>query len=95
MNRKTVKSLLATVLLSAAVHAWAAEPDATAPANPERAGVPVGVFSGEFVDGAPVYRLPRLVVVASRKAGPAKLEGKEHLARTKQAPPTKKPGPPA
>jgi len=96
MNRKTVQSLLAPLLLSAAVHAWAAEPVVTAPATPERAGVPmVGVFSGEFVDGVAVYRLPRLVVVASRKAELAKLEGKEHLARTKQAPPTKKAGPPA
>ena len=96
MNRKkTVKSLLTTLLLSAAVHAWAAEPVITASADPERAGVPtVGVFSGEFVDGVPVYLLPRLVVATSRKAGLAKLEGKEHLARTKQAPPTKKAGPP-
>lgn len=95
MNRQAVKSLLATLLLASAVHAWAAEPVVTAPANPERAGVPmVGVFSGEFVNGVPVYRLPRLVVVASRKAELAKLEREEHLVRTKQTP-TKKAGPPA
>ena len=33
-----------------------------------------GIFTGEFVDGAPVYRFPSVIVVAIRKAEPAKRE---------------------
>jgi hypothetical protein len=63
------RSLLAAALVATATQAWAC--DTAAPgqsgANAANAAM-VGVFTGEFVNGAPVYRLPRLAVVASRKA---------------------------
>ncbi len=51
--------------------------DAPAPqaAGNAYAGRPlVGVFTGEFVDGAPVYRFPAVIVTGSRKAEPARSE---------------------
>ena len=41
--------------------------------------------TGEYVDGAPVYRLPAVTVVASRKAELARLEREEHVARAPKA----------
>ncbi len=45
---------------------------APAPAAPTDARVE-GVFTGEFVDGVPVYRLPSLTVVADRDAEIARM----------------------
>ena len=45
----------------------------------------VGVFTGEYVNGAPVYRLPPVVVVASRKVERAKLGHEEQSTRARQA----------
>jgi hypothetical protein len=38
------------------------------------AGQMPGVFTGEFLDGAPVYRFPAVVVTGSRKPRPAERE---------------------
>ena len=35
----------------------------------------VGVFTGEFVDGMPLYRFPTIEVVGSRRAGNGELGG--------------------
>ena len=45
----------------------------------------VGVFTGEFVNGAPVYQLPPVTVVASRRVEQAKLEREEQSMRARQA----------
>jgi hypothetical protein len=45
----------------------------------------VGVFTGEFVDGAPVYRLPSVIVVAARKVELVKMEREEQATRAKEA----------
>jgi len=78
--------LLGAVLVATATDTWAAEaaparPPTATPASPEI----VGVFSGEFVNGAPVYRLPPISVVASREAALARLERQEQLARARQS----------
>jgi hypothetical protein len=43
------------------------------------------LFTGRFVDGVPVYQLPALAVVASRKAELAKIDRDESTKRIRQA----------
>jgi len=63
------RSLLAAALVATAMQAWACDTNAPGQGAPNAANATVvGVFSGEFVNGAPVYRLPPVAVVASRKA---------------------------
>ena len=38
------------------------------PGSPSAEGSYVGVFTGEFVDGRPLYRLPTIEVVGSRRS---------------------------
>jgi uncharacterized protein YjiS (DUF1127 family) len=78
-------SLLTAGLIATATPASAAE--ATYPQTASKAYTQgqSGVFTGKFVDGAPVYRLPPIVVVASRKVELAKMEREEQLTRAKQA----------
>jgi hypothetical protein len=45
----------------------------------------VGVFTGNFANGMPVYRLPPVSVIAHRKAEEAKKTREEREARLKQA----------
>src|SRR5437899_4501046 len=61
-------SLLAGALIATAtpISAEATHPPTTSKERTQERIV--GVFTGEFVDGAPVYRLPSVVVVAARKA---------------------------
>src|SRR4029077_19466439 len=66
-------ALAATVALGA--RAEAADPRPTTKVSAETQLV--GVFTGEYVNGAPLYRLPPLMVVASRKA--TKLDREEQL----------------
>jgi len=49
-----------------------------APTTP--AGSMVGQFTGEIVDGRPLYRLPSITVRASRKAELAKMAAEERQA---------------
>jgi len=37
------------------------------PSHPADAAPYVGVFTGEFVDGKPLYRFPRIEVIGSRR----------------------------
>lgn len=71
-------AVAATVALAA--RAEAADPRSTTKVSAETQLV--GVFTGEYVNGAPLYRLPPLVVVASRKA--TKVDREEQLTRAQQ-----------
>jgi len=44
----------------------------------------VGSFTGEYVDGAPVYRLPSVTVTANKKEELAKIAEEDRLAAFKQ-----------
>jgi hypothetical protein len=79
------RSLLAAALVATAVQAWACDTTAPGQSGTRAANAPmVGVFSGEFVNGAPVYRLPPIAVVASRKAL-AEQAPENGIVRAKQA----------
>ena len=79
-------SLLAAGLIATTTPAWAAEATFPQPRSVAYAQAPVvGVFTGQLVDGVPVYRLPPVVVVATRKLELAKIEREEQVARGKQA----------
>jgi hypothetical protein len=73
-------SVLAAALIANAMPTLAAE--AT---KAYAQGQTVGVFTGEFVDGAPVYRLPPMVIVGARKVERAKMDRDEQSTRAKQA----------
>ena len=67
------------VSLAAAVVTWIAAPVAAcekaAPTLVAKAPArPSGAFTGEFVNGAPVYRLPSITVVGRREAEVAKTQ---------------------
>ena len=71
---------------SIADNAWAdevrgAQRASMIPANAEI----VGIFSGEFADGAPVYRLPPIIVVAKHKSESIQAR-EEQLPRGRPAP---------
>ena len=79
------RSLLAAALVATAMQAWAGDitssgQSATNAANPPM----VGVFTGDFVNGAPVYRLPPIAVVANRK-GPTEQALENAIVRARQA----------
>ena len=63
----------AGLIVSIAFEATAGEPAGTASDRSR----PVGVFTGRFADGIPIYQLPSVTVVAKRKA---------ELAKTKEQP---------
>jgi hypothetical protein len=86
MNFTPLKSLLAVGLIATAMPNWAAEAICPPPASTTNAQTQkVGAFTGRFVDGAPVYRLPAMVVVANRQAELARMEHEEQSTRAKQA----------
>jgi hypothetical protein len=76
---------VAAALIVAAVTASAGKSDA-----PERSAAAstrspmVGVFTGEFVDGAPVYRLPPINVIGHREADVAKAQRDERCTSPMQ-----------
>ena len=77
-------SRAATFLLGAAVLMGNVLGEATAAereGNSSGQGQMVGVFTGRFANGVPIYRLPAVTVVASRKAELAKIEREEQLTR--------------
>ena len=76
-----VVALTATAVLGAAGEATDSRPMSKAAAKSQL----VGVFTGQYVDGVPVYRLPVVRVVTSRKAERAKLEREEQFMRGQQA----------
>jgi hypothetical protein len=78
-------SLLVIVLIAIGTPAVAAE---TVPQPKDKASIEtqsVGVFTGAFVNGMPVYRLPPVSVVAHRKVEEARMAREEREARVKQA----------
>lgn len=86
-HRRLAIPLVAAVLMTAAAHGWAA--NAIAPqtsVSPTVQAQLTGVFTGQHVNGAPVYRLPPVTVIADRNLEPAKIKHQERLAHTKQAP---------
>jgi len=77
-SRAVTFLLWATVLTGNVVaEAVAAERDGNSSGQAQT----VGVFTGRYADGVPIYRLPPVAVVASRKAELAKIEQEEQLAR--------------
>jgi len=87
MASKTVKILAATA--AAALVALAAATGAVAAAGPEAAGPAAttatpphqaGTFTGEYVNGAPLYPLPPVTVATSRAAALAAIEQEDRLA---------------
>ena len=79
------------VAVVSAVVAEAARPPApavsAAVARPARGDAPaVGVFTGEYENGVPVYRLPPVTVVASRKAELAAIKPSPREARSRARP---------
>jgi hypothetical protein len=75
-----VLALTATAALGAA--AEAADSRLTSKASAETQLV--GVFTGKYVNEAPVYRLPPVIVVGTRKVERARLEREEQSARAQQ-----------
>jgi uncharacterized protein YjiS (DUF1127 family) len=51
----------------------------------------VGTFTGELVDGAPVYRFPTVIVAGSRGAEPAGCEARMAQHRAPKGTPAKRP----
>ena len=90
-NRRVDPASLWMALLAVFVIAGtapAAAGDASRPTPIARAPTQdrmVGVFSGQFVNGIPLYRLPSISVSANRKGELAKIEREEHLTRAQQA----------
>jgi hypothetical protein len=69
---KSVTSLLWAVGLATAIAIDATSGERTGNARDQHDRV--GVFTGRFADGMPIYRLPSITVVARRKAEPANRE---------------------
>jgi uncharacterized protein YjiS (DUF1127 family) len=76
-----VVALIATVALGAAAEAADLRPASKASAN----APVIGLFTGEYVNGAPVYRLPPVIVVATREIDRARREREKQSARAEQA----------
>ena len=79
-------SLLAAGLIATATPTWAAE--ATNPRSTSAVyakAQTAGIFTGQLIDGVPLYRLPPVAVVATRKVELAKTEREEQSMRAKQA----------
>ena len=77
-----VVALSASAALMLAVEAYA--PQARSESTDARM---IGVFTGEFANGAPVYRLPSIEVSANRNIELAKMEREARV--TRQASPNK------
>jgi hypothetical protein len=78
-------ALLAAILLAATP---AAAGDTLGPVPTSRPAAQermVGLFTGELVNGTPVYRLPPITVSASRKAELARIDREEQSKRARQA----------
>ena len=84
MNLRTSRT--ATLLLCAAGLIATVASEVTAAdgtGNARAQGEIVGVFTGRFANGMPVYQFPPVTVVANRKAELAKIEREEQLARAR------------
>jgi len=61
-------AVIAVAVMASATPAWAADGnvDRARIESPQR----IGVFTGEYVEGVPVYRLPSITVAAERQLQP-------------------------
>ena len=85
LTRLVRATLVTIILIATGMSATAAE--MIVPQPPSETSIEsqnVGVFTGKFVDGMPVYQLPPVNVVGHRKVELAKLKREEQLARNKQ-----------
>ena len=76
-----VVALIATATPGTVAQAADSPPTSRAPAKAQL----IGGFTGEYVNGTPVYRLPRVIVVGSRKLEQARL-AREAQATSAQQP---------
>ena len=76
-----VVALIATAALGTPAEAADSRPTSRAPAQAQL----IGDSTGEYVNGAPVYRLPPVIVVGSRKVERVKLEREDQSTRAPQA----------
>ena len=74
-------ALLAAVVIAIAMPAFGVESGAPATGTVTAQERMVGRFTGKFVNGTPVYRLPSILVSASRTAELARIERAERLTR--------------
>jgi hypothetical protein len=74
-------ALLAAVVIAIATPAIGGGSGAPATGTVPAQERMVGQFTGKFVDGIPVYRLPSIRVSASRPAELARIEREERLTR--------------
>jgi hypothetical protein len=89
IRRKTAGRLIGAIGAALTVSALiATEPAATAAEGTDSATAQakmIAVFTGQFAQGMPVYRLPPVLVVANRKAELARIEREEQVRRIGQA----------
>jgi hypothetical protein len=76
-----VVALIATAALGTVAEAAASPPTSRAPVQAQL----IADFTGEYVNGSPVYRLPPVIVVGSRKVERVKLQREEQSTRAPQA----------
>ena len=76
-----VVALIATATLGTLAEAADSRPTSEARATAQ----PIGDFTGEYVNGTPVYRLPRVIVVGSRKLEQARLAREGQVTSAQQA----------
>ncbi len=75
-----VVTLIATATLGALAEAADSRPAGSAPVRAQL----IGSFTGEYVNGTPVYRLPPLIVVTSRTVERAKPAREEQATSAQQ-----------
>jgi len=76
---RVANALLAAVVIAIATPAIGGEPVAPATGTVTAQERMVGQFTGKFVNGTPVYRLPSIRVSASRSAELARIEREQRL----------------
>lgn len=67
-RQKIADGWVAAALLALALAGCAGELGLTPGGSPSEVSPYAGVFTGEFVDGKPLYRLPPILVVGSRRS---------------------------
>jgi len=76
---------MATLISAATLGAGAEAADSRSTGNASPTAELIGSFTGEYVHGAPVYRLPPVIVVARRKVEQATPAREEQSTRAQQA----------
>ena len=85
LTRLVRVTLVTIILIATGMSATTAEMIVTQPpSKTSTESQNVGVFTGKFVDGMPVYQLPPINVIGHRKVGLAKLPREEQSARSTQ-----------